>query len=124
MAMKRRSILVASGWGLAVLTMDACSITTGKRDMFGLIGKITAKPGKGLELSQILKAGSAGMPGNEAYLIALDDENTDEIWIHEVWESAAAHKASLELASVQEAIAQGRPLIENFDMSRRVRPVT
>ena len=91
--------------------------------MFGLVGKVIAKAGTGPQLAKILAQGSSGMPGNVAYLVALDAEDADQIWIHEVWESEAAHRSSLELPSVQTAIAQGRPLIERFEMSHRVHPV-
>ena len=91
--------------------------------MYGRIGKITAKPGEGKRLAEILIRGSANMPGNTAYLVALDAEDNDQIWIHEVWESEAAHAASLDLPSVKNAIAEGRQLIESFDISRSVRPV-
>ena len=91
--------------------------------MFGLIGQIEAKPGKGQELAEILAAGSRNMPGNVAYIVALDKDKQDLIWITEIWESAESHQASLKLDSVREAIAKGRPLIQDFRSQNEVLPV-
>jgi quinol monooxygenase YgiN len=83
--------------------------------MYGLIGRITAVPGKRDELAAILVPGDAGMPGCLSYVVAEDPANADALWVTEVWTDAAAHRASLQLPSVQAAIAKGRPLIAGFD---------
>lgn len=36
------------------------------------------------------------------------------LWITEVWETEASHKASLSMPAVREAITRGRPLIAGF----------
>jgi quinol monooxygenase YgiN len=82
--------------------------------MYGLIGKINAAPGKRDELIAILLEGVAGMPGCLSYVVAKDSTDEDAIWVTEVWDTKASHEASLSLPSVQEAIAQGRPLITGF----------
>jgi quinol monooxygenase YgiN len=82
--------------------------------MHGLIGKITAVPGQRERLIAILLGGTAAMPGCLSYVIARDTADADAIWITEVWDSQASHQASLTLPAVQEAIAQGRPLIAGF----------
>jgi quinol monooxygenase YgiN len=79
--------------------------------MYGLIGKMTAKPGQRGALIAILLDGVAGMPGCLSYVVAEDPASTDLIWITEAWESKDAHQASLSLPSVRAAIAKGRPLI-------------
>ena len=43
------------------------------------------------------------------YEVGVDDEQPDTVYVAELWTSAAAHRSSLELASVQPAI-QARPL--------------
>ena len=91
--------------------------------MFGLIGKMRAASGKRAELIAILSDGTQAMPGCIHYIVAEDEGDPDAIWITEVWDSEASHKASLQLAEVKAAIAKGRPLIAGFDMSARVRPV-
>ena len=82
--------------------------------MFGLIGKMTAAPGKRDELITILLEGVANMPGCLSYIVAKDTSDPNVIWITEAWDSKASHESSLSLPSVKEAIAKGRPLITGF----------
>jgi quinol monooxygenase YgiN len=82
--------------------------------MYGLIGKMTAKPGQRDALQAILLESDGGMPGCLSYVIAQDPTNPDALWITEVWDAQASHAASLTLASVQNAIARARPLIAGF----------
>jgi len=65
-------------------------------------------------LASTLIDGTAGMPGCLSYIIAADAADADSLWVTEVWESQASHKASLQLPQVQAAIAQGRSLIAGF----------
>lgn len=91
--------------------------------MYGLIGQIEAKPGKGPELARILSAGSKNMAGNMAYIVAIDKTNQDLIWVTEIWDSPEDHKASLALDSVKAAIEKGRSMIEGFRSQNEVLPV-
>ena len=89
--------------------------------MYGLIGKLNAVPGQRDALAALLLEGTDSMPGCLSYVIARDPSDEDALWITEVWDSQASHKASLSLPSVQAAIAKGRPLIAGF--SNRVETV-
>jgi quinol monooxygenase YgiN len=89
--------------------------------MYGLIGKMTAVPGQCDALAAILLDGTHAMPGCLSYVIARDPADDNALWITEVWDSQASHKASLSLPAVQAAIAKGRPLIAGF--SNRVETV-
>jgi len=91
--------------------------------MFGLIGKMRAQPGKRAELAAILSEGAGGMPGCLHYIVMEDAAEPDAIWITEVWDSEASHRASLQLPAVQAAIRKGRPLIAGFDLSVKGVPV-
>jgi len=82
--------------------------------MYGLIGKIKATPGQRDALGAILLEGTAAMPGCRSYVVARDPTDADALWVTEVWDDQAAHRASLALPSVQAAIAKGRPLIAGF----------
>ncbi len=82
--------------------------------MYGLIGKLRAAPGKRDELAPILLAGTTAMPGCLSYIVALDPTDPDALWVTEVWDSQASHRASLALPAVQQAIAKGKPLIAGF----------
>ena len=89
----------------------------------GLIGKMTAAPGRRDELVAILLDGVAAMPGCLSYVVATDPADGDGIWITEVWDSAASHTASLALPSVREAIRKGRPLIAGFGPTTTTVPI-
>jgi quinol monooxygenase YgiN len=91
--------------------------------MYGLIGKMTAKPGKRAELGSILIAGISGMPGCLSYIVANDPSDADLLWITEVWETKEMHMASLSLPSVTDAIAKGRPLIAGMDSVAETLPI-
>lgn len=91
--------------------------------MYGLIGKVTAKPGQRDALIDILLEGVVDMPGCLSYVVAKDPAEADAIWITEVWDTRESHEASLSLAPVQEAIEKGRPLIEAFDKRIETLPV-
>jgi len=119
------SITGAGVLGLAFVPAGALSNIPEKEynDMYGLIGKITAKAGKRDLLIGILIEGASDMPGCLSYIISKDAENERVIWVTEVWESKESHRASLELPSVQEAMSKGRPLIENLEDQIEMEPV-
>lgn len=91
--------------------------------MYGLIGKMTARPGQRDALIRVLIDGVAGMPGCLSYIVAEDPANPDAIWITEVWDREESHKASLALPSVRAAIARGRPMIMGMEAGTVTRPV-
>src|SRR5262245_26880820 len=109
MTIPRRTFLALTG--AAALTGLA---PQNDERMYGLIGKITAKPGQRDALAKILLDGTGGMPGCLSYIVANDAADADALWITEVWESKASHDASLSLPAVKDAIAKGRPLIAAF----------
>ena len=82
--------------------------------MYGRIGKMTAVAGRRDDLAAILLEGTQAMPGCLSYVVATDPGNADALWITEVWDSPARHRASLALPEVQAAIKKGMPLIAGF----------
>ena len=112
MVMRRREFLGAA----TVTAIGATSWTFAHEgpDMYGLIGKMTASPGKRDELIAVLIGSVGGMPGCLSYIVAKDESDADAIWITEAWDSKASHDASLSLPQVKEAITKGRPLIAGF----------
>lgn len=124
MSVARRPVLA----GLALAMLGGRAVAKGSKMEdpvpFGMIGKIKAHPGKRAELIAILTSGTGTMPGCRAYLIAEDVKDADAIWITEIWDDAASHKASLQLPAVRDAIARGRPMIAGFDISAETRPVS
>ena len=91
--------------------------------MYGLIGKIKTMAGKRDELAAILLKGIVDMPGCLSYVVANDPKDPDALWVTEVWESEAEHKASLALPTVKDTIAKGRPLIASFDEYHATEPI-
>ena len=91
--------------------------------MYGLVGKFRALPGRRDDLVELMKSGSAPMPGCISYVLATDPGDADLIWITEVWESQAHHAASVEIPAIAETIRLAMPLIASFDMHHEVVPV-
>ena len=91
--------------------------------MYGIIGQMHATAGNRNKLIDILLNGTKGMPGCMLYTIAADTADETGLWITEFWESEEAHQASLQLPSVQAAIAEGRPMIAGFGARHIVTPV-
>jgi quinol monooxygenase YgiN len=106
-----------------LLTATALAPAQDKPHMYGLIGQIKAVPGKRDDLAAILVDASAGMPGCLSYIVAKDPADADAVWVTEVWETEAAHQASLAIPAVKQAIAKGRPLIAGFAERHTTEPV-
>ena len=66
----------------------------GAKKMHGLISKMTAVEGKRDELIAILLQGTKEMPGCLSYIVAKGPADATTIWVTEVWEDPASHKAS------------------------------
>ena len=80
--------------------------------MYGLIGKMIAKPGQRDVLVSFILESIEGMPGCLSYVVAIDPADANGIWVTEVWDSPASHQASLTLPQVTAAIEKARPLIQ------------
>ena len=91
--------------------------------MYGLIGKMKAVSGKRDTLISLMLQGITGMPGCLSYIIARDPSDPDGIWVTEVWDNEASHKASLSLPEVKQTIAQAKPLIAGFGEYFQTEPV-
>ena len=64
--------------------------------MYGLIVKLTAAPGRRNDLITMLGGDdSHTIPGCLSFIVAEDTTDPDILWVTEVWESQAAHEASL-----------------------------
>ncbi len=126
MTVARRAVL-GGGLALAMLGKAALAVpSTGVESpgLYGMIGKMKAKPGERAALAAILGAGSATMPGCLHYIVAEDLADADALWVTEIWESKASHDASLTLPGVKEAIRRGRPLIAGFELGAELRPLS
>ncbi len=112
--MKRREWLAGAGAALAMTSLRIPAHSRGESPMYGLIGRMKAVAGHRDALIALMLEEVGAMPGCLSYVVARDPTDADGIWITEVWDSAASHKASLSLPAVQQVIARARPLIAGF----------
>jgi len=93
--------------------------------MYGLQGKLIAKPGQRDALIALLLENAAGdgMTGCQLYVVSEVPAEPDAIAITEVWDDKAAHDASLQLERVRTTIAKARPLIAGMGESLELRPI-
>jgi quinol monooxygenase YgiN len=128
MPIDRRHFLATATCGAIVIALPGVAVSmeaspTQTASMHGLIGRMLAAPGQRDALIAILLEGIDDMPGCLSYIVARDTANDDAIWITEVWNSEASHKASLSLPAVQAAIAKAKPLIAGFGDYVQTAPV-
>lgn len=93
---------------------------------YGLCGKIVANPGHGGTLAgHLLDAAAAleNVDGCRLYVVSRDPGDADAVWVVEVWDSAEAHQASLQLEAVQNLIARARPVIAAMGQRIELEPI-
>lgn len=81
---------------------------------YAMFGKLTAHPGKREELAKMmLESGETlnDMEGCIYYILHAAEDDPDDLWITELWESQEAHAASLKNEKVLELIGRCRHLI-------------
>jgi quinol monooxygenase YgiN len=78
---------------------------------FANVGTLGTLPGKRDELVTHLTRPSDALAeaGCLLYEVGVDDSQPDVVFVMELWVSAEAHRASLQLPEVQLAIAEARP---------------
>jgi quinol monooxygenase YgiN len=103
MEMGRRELL--SGCVTIALGRMVSAAPEEAQQMYGLIGSLTAVPGRRDDLIAILSDAVSNMPGCLSYIIARDSSDETTIWVTEVWDSKESHDASLSLQSVTKAIS-------------------
>lgn len=90
---------------------------------WGLLGRMTAKPGKRDELIAALKESSRDVPGKLLYLIQLEIDDPDSFWINEIWESKAAYNACLTMPQVGDWGAKLASLLVGIEHRTETRPL-
>jgi quinol monooxygenase YgiN len=80
---------------------------------FANVGTLETVPGKRDELVAHLvrRNDGLGVAGCLSYEVGVNADQPNTVFVVELWENAAAHRASLELPEVREAIAAARPLL-------------
>lgn len=82
---------------------------------YGLHGKLTAKPGNGDDLANILLQAAKIMDTVRAchlYMVSRDPANPEDVYVTEAWDSKEDHDASLAMEGVTELISRAMPLLE------------
>lgn len=85
---------------------------------FGMQVVMTAQPGKGGELGELMLKASevvAELDGCGIYIVQVSVEDADKVLVAEVWESSEAHKTALANPAVLELIMKARPLIAEME---------
>jgi quinol monooxygenase YgiN len=85
----------------------------GVTDRFGLYAKLVAKPGQRDALVAILLRDVEALRahGCELYVVNVAPDQSDVVWVTEVWASKDAHRASLQLPETKQAIFEAMPLL-------------
>ena len=80
---------------------------------FANVGTLGVKPGSRDEVVAILTRRNPQLEGAGCllYEVGTNAGEPDTVYVVELWTSAEAHQASLQLDSVQSAIAEARPLL-------------
>ena len=92
--------------------------------MYGLVVRLSAAAGRRGELISMMGgADSHTVAGCLSFIVAEDANDEDVLWITEVWESQAAHEASLEAPAVKEGFADADTLIAGYEKIASTRPV-
>lgn len=81
---------------------------------FANVGTLGVKPGNRAALVEILTRANPELgpaAGCLLYEVGVNDDELDCVFVIELWESAEAHQASLQLESVRAAIAEAMPLL-------------
>jgi quinol monooxygenase YgiN len=80
---------------------------------YAYIGSMRVKDGRRDAVIEILLAGADGLrtAGCQVYAVCTDPADEGIIWITEVWDSADAHAASLQLPETRAAIARAMPML-------------
>ena len=92
--------------------------------MFGLIVKLTSAPGRRSDLIALMGGDdSHTIPGCLSFIVAEDATDENILWITEVWQSQAAHQASLDAPPIKESLTGADTLIVAFEKIAATRPV-
>ena len=80
---------------------------------FANVGSLGVQPGRRDEVVAILTRRSDDLAdaGCLLYEVGVNDDEPDTVYVVELWESADAHRASLQLPSVKAAIAEAMPML-------------
>lgn len=91
--------------------------------MYGLITRVTAKPGQREALAELLIGGLSHRPGCLSYVVAEDPQSSADLWVTEVWTNETAHKASLVAPEIKAFTVRGWAMVAGMQDSVITRPL-
>lgn len=80
-----------------------------------LHGKLTAQQGQRDELANILLEASklvSTVKGCKLYVIGKDENDTNSVYVTEIWDSKDDHDNSLKVESIRELIMKAMPMLD------------
>ena len=92
--------------------------------MYGLVVKLTSASGRRAELIEVLGGeNSHNVSGCLSFIVGEDSANEDVLWVTEVWESEASHKASLKLPTSMPGLPAIETLVARHEIVAVTKPV-
>ena len=82
-----------------------------------LTNKLTTKPGKRAEVTELLLTSGKAFDDIDAclmYLVTHDAGDEDVIWVHDVWTDEEAHQQAMAAPEMREHIRAAIPLLEGM----------
>ena len=87
-------------------------------ERYSVYGNIIAQEGKVEELKSYLLEAAAGMEtveGCYCYIVGVNPDEENAVYVFEVWENEEAHQASLQLENVRQLIEKAKPIIAGMN---------
>ena len=85
---------------------------------FGLFGKFIVKDGERDTLVDILLEAAESMKNLdecEIYLVNVSEDESNSVYVYEVWRNENAHQASLSLEATKTLIKRAKPIITGME---------
>ena len=85
---------------------------------FSLLNKLIVQEGKNEEMMDILLEAAESMKDLadcEIYLVNIDENEQNSVYVYEVWSDESAHQASLGLEVTQTLISRAKPIITSME---------
>ena len=92
--------------------------------MYGLVVKLTSSSGRRAELIEVLGGeNSHNVSGCLSFIVGEDSADENVLWVTEVWESEASHKASLKLPTSMRGLSSIETLVARHEIIAVTMPV-
>jgi quinol monooxygenase YgiN len=93
---------------------------------YGLLNRLTAKPGHRERVVEILVESGKLFDGNpecHMYLVSESADDPNLVWVVDLWSSQKAHAEALQAPELRPFIEEAMPLLEGMPEQMEIRPV-